>query len=173
MFLIVGYEGDRTTRHVCAAARAAAADHHFLNLGAAVETESVHVEWSAPHLAVTVGDERFDLSEYTGFYSRLYFQATGSPMRDAALSELVSWTSAHLDQSDALVINRPGSGWSNYTKLQHTKELADVGFRVPRSVITASAQVASELVASGRWVSKPCSGTRSETVLVDPALVNV
>src|SRR6185295_14739178 len=68
------------------------------------------------------------------------------------------------------VFNRPSSGWSNFIKLHHARELAEVGFRVPRSLITGSPREARALLASGRWVSKPCSGTRSETVLVDDAL---
>lgn len=170
MFLIIGYGGEKTTRHVCAAARAQGVDFDFLDLQQVAESNAVIVEWDGESLALTLDERTFVFADYSGFYSRLYFQATGSPSRDASLSEVVSWVSAYLDWSDALVINRPSSGWSNFVKLHHTRELADVGFRVPRSVIAGSPGAARELVASGRWVSKPCSGTRSETVLVDDAL---
>lgn len=170
MFLIIGYAGEKTTRHVCAAARAQAVDFDFLDLQQAVESNQVVVEWDGSGLALTLDERTFDLSEYSGFYSRLYFQPTGSPSRDASLSEIVAWVNAYLDASSALVINRPSCGWSNFVKLHHARELSDVGFRVPRSVITGSPRTARELVAEGRWVSKPCSGTRSETVLVDEAL---
>jgi glutathione synthase/RimK-type ligase-like ATP-grasp enzyme len=170
MFLIIGYGGEKTTRHVCAAARSQAFDFDFLDLQQVAESDALIVEWDGSSLALTLDQRTLDFSDYSGFYSRLYFQPTGSPTRDASLSEAVSWVSAYLDGSDALVINRPSSGWSNFVKLHHARELADVGFRVPRSFITGCPRVARELTASGRWVSKPCSGTRSETVLVDDAL---
>lgn len=170
MFLIVGYAGDRTTEHVRTAACSALAEHDYLDLGAVVAEERVEIEWSGAGLHLRIGEKCFDFSDYGGFYSRLYFQATGSPVHDAALSEVVGWVGAYLDQCDALVINRPSSGWSNFTKLQHTSELRQTGFRVPESVITGSPEVAKRLLATGRWVSKPCSGTRSETVLVDEEL---
>jgi glutathione synthase/RimK-type ligase-like ATP-grasp enzyme len=170
MFLIIGYGRDKTTRHLCAAAADARVEFEFLDLGAAAEADRVAVAWSGSNLEVALGEKVFDFSDYDSFYSRLYYQTTGSAQHDAALNEVVSWVGAYLEQSDALVLNRPASGWSNFTKLQHARELRDVGFRVPDSFIVGSPSVARALVSTGRWVSKPCSGTRSETVLMDERL---
>jgi glutathione synthase/RimK-type ligase-like ATP-grasp enzyme len=170
MFLIIGYARDKTTRHLCKAAADARVEHDFLDLGAAAEAERLALAWNGSNLEVELGERAFDLSSYEAFYSRLYFQTTGSARHDAALNELVAWVGGYLEQSDALVLNRPASGWSNFTKLQHARELRDVGFRVPDSFIVGSAAAGRELLRSGRWVSKPCSGTRSETVLVDERL---
>jgi glutathione synthase/RimK-type ligase-like ATP-grasp enzyme len=170
MFLIIGYDRDKTTRHLCTAAADARVDFEFLDLGVAAEADRVGLAWNGSNLEVALGEKAFDLSDYDAFYSRLYFQGTGSARHDAALNEVVSWVGAYLEQSDALVLNRPASGWSNFNKLQHARELRDVGFRVPDSFIVGSPVVARALLSTGRWVSKPCSGTRSETVLVDERL---
>lgn len=108
------------------------------------------------------GTETVRLADLTGLYMRpIYLGRT--PEHLARWQGLMAGIGAWVDETDLLVVNRPGSNQLNAYKPAHYAWLSANGLLVPPSLLSIDPQRVRRFLADGRTVVKPLCGVRATT----------
>jgi len=172
MFLVIGYNNEIAIRHFIKVLTLKKLDHSFDFLDLADLEKAVDIDITFENdLLIKIGDKTFDFSCYNSIYSRCLYQAPLDKSNILKVVNFIFLLQNYLEFSDKVVVNRPGAGNSNYTKLYHIKKLKDFGFKTPDTYIFGSAPSAQKVVeADGNWISKGTSSIRTKAVELDEAL---
>lgn len=108
------------------------------------------------------GSELVRLADLTGIYVRpIYLGAT--PADQGRWRGLMEGFNAWMDETDVLVVNRPGNNQLNSYKPAHYAWLRANGLLVPPSLLSADRERLGRFLAEGRTVVKPICGVRART----------
>jgi hypothetical protein len=108
------------------------------------------------------GSETVRLADLSGLYIRPIYLGRTAPQA-ARWHGLLEGLNAWFDESDLLVVNRPGANQLNSVKPAHYAWLHENGLLVPPSLLSGDAARVRAFVAAGRTVVKPVCGTRATT----------
>ncbi|MFI5982513.1 RimK family alpha-L-glutamate ligase [Streptomyces sp. NPDC051555] len=143
--LIIGSPHDRTIVHTVRSARHQRVPHLFFDLVLFLRAGSYWWDVEGRCGRLGTGTLTVDLpdADITGIYVRPVdvIDSFGSGERPAAAARLRALTEI-LATVDALVVNRPGTDLSNWTKAYHLALLSRCGFTVPTSLLTNDADEA-------------------------------
>jgi glutathione synthase/RimK-type ligase-like ATP-grasp enzyme len=157
MILLLGPRADSPLASVAGELRRRRADYRVVDVhrpGVAVARA-----WrSGRETVVAVDGEQIDLAAVNAAYLRPHpFLPTACSAREA-LWALLAWA----DAADAIVLNRPAPSALNASKPAQLQVIADCGFRVPRTIVTTSAdEVRAFVDECGEAVYKSTGPMRS------------
>ena len=170
MLTAIGIDSDPTLVHFAKAATGIGAELRLLNLRAAVEG-SWRLPLGLPEPALfEFGGERIALAPDDAIYCRLIDLSPVVEEREVRRRwrSLVGGLAAWLEQSEGVVINRPGHAADNGSKPLHEAWLRRQGFAVPASLTSSSAERLSAFAAAGPTIAKSVQGIRADTRAVAP-----
>jgi glutathione synthase/RimK-type ligase-like ATP-grasp enzyme len=174
MFLIIGYGDEPTIKHFFGylSADDSGYSYEFLNLCEVQDTDTDPVDISfTDDLMVRISGKEFDFRKFDSVYSRCFMRTNDNRTENKNLRNLVHLLLNYLDSCDKMVVNRPGAGSSNYSKLLHAEKLAGFGFLTPTTYIFGSKTAAKNTLAlDGSWISKGASSVRTRAVEFDFSL---
>jgi hypothetical protein len=169
MILIWGLLEDPTTRSVYEALARRGPRVVFVNHADVARTSIRFTSGRADSYRLTCGDASYELTEMSAAYLRPYDYrdyadhpgpTDGAPVGSAELVHHL--IGAWAESTAALVINRPSAEASNHSKLFQARDIAAVGFSVPRSLVTNEPERVREFQARyGRVIYKSMSSVRS------------
>lgn len=167
----VGYTTEKTFGYAVDALQARGVSLDVVDLSRIRDCRELRWSVSGGDLLLEIDNDAYSLAGYHAFYQRCYYAEIGDAQRQAVLSEFAAAVNAWLATAGGLVINRPFIGESNHSKLYHLAELRTCGFAVPETHLLSDPAIARRrILPDMRWVSKGCSGARSEVRIVDRAL---
>ncbi len=108
------------------------------------------------------------LADLTGVYMRPIYLGT-SPQHMARWQGLMEALGAWVDETELVVVNRPGHNQLNSYKPAHYAWLSDNGLLVPPSLLSADPDRVLRFIGEGRTVVKPVSGVRATTQEIRPS----
>ncbi|HWC12091.1 MAG TPA: hypothetical protein VG455_12810 [Acidimicrobiales bacterium] len=108
------------------------------------------------------GSERVRLSDLSGVYIRPIYLGDGVA-HQVRWRGLMEGFNAWLDETDLLVVNRPGNNQLNSYKPAHYAWLRSNALLVPPSLVSADRPRLTRFIADGRTVAKPVCGVRART----------
>lgn len=163
--LIIGSPHDRTTVHTVRAARQAGVPHIFFDIVEFLRSGTYCWDFDARCGRLSNGALEVDLPDtgITGIYVRPVdiVDNLDSQERAAASARLTALTEI-LATVDTLVVNRPGSDMSNWSKMYHLSLLSRCGFTVPQSLLTNNEEEARAfLAAAPSTIFKGVSGEKT------------
>jgi len=171
MFLLIGFGTEGTFSYFRRYVAEQDCRYDILDLAELRFCDSAEISYRPHDLSVTIGNKSVEFNNYTAFYSRMYYSRLGSPVRNDALSRLISAVTSYLEDTERLVVNRPSAGTGNINKLVHLRTLSKYGFRIPQTFIYGTGQSARQVVrADGKWISKSCSSIKTKAAVLDEAL---
>ncbi|MFD8198429.1 ATP-grasp domain-containing protein [Streptomyces sp. NPDC003470] len=147
------------------AARLSCVPHAFFDIVRFLRTGSYSWDFQGGCGRLSDGVLRVDLPDtgITGIYVRMVdiIDNLDSEERAAASARLTALTEI-LATVDTLVVNRPGSDMSNWSKVYHLSLLSRCGFTVPESLLTNNEKEAREfLAAAPSTIFKGASGEKT------------
>ncbi|MFO1080610.1 MAG: hypothetical protein U1E23_08295 [Reyranellaceae bacterium] len=170
MLMAIGLDGDPTITHFVRRAATDGVELEFLNLRAAVDGD-----WQLPLATGAAARFRFadrevELRPDDPVYCRLIDLSSlqGDVARRRRWRGLVSGLAAWLEQSDAIVVNRPGHAADNGSKPLHEAWLRAAGFDVPGSLTSSNGARLADFCAHGPTIAKSVAGVRADTRLMTP-----
>ena len=169
MFLLLGYDDETTMRHLVKYLEAGTdpGAYEFLDLNVFKSCKQFSVSHEKD-LCLRVDDREYDFSRYHTIFSRCYGKSVGEEADNGRTTRIIRLLGNYLDFCDKRVVNRPSAGYSNYSKLLHSRRLKDFGFNVPDTFVTGSERRAKELLQPDEnWVSKGASSLRTRAVPFD------
>ncbi|HWA42520.1 MAG TPA: hypothetical protein VHA10_04865 [Hypericibacter adhaerens] len=170
MLTAIGIDSDPTLVHFVETAAGMGADLKLLNLRAAVEGSWRLPLGSGEPARFAFGGESLALAPGDAVYCRLIDLSPVLEERDARRRwrSLVGGLAAWLEQSEGVVINRPGHAADNGSKPLHEAWLRRQGFDVPASLTSSSAERLSVFAGQGPTIAKSVQGIRADTRAVAP-----
>jgi hypothetical protein len=170
MLTAIGLDSDPTLVHFVQAATDIGADLTLLNLRAAVEGEWRLPLGSCEPAEFEFGAARVTLAPDDAVYCRLIDLSPVLPERETRRRwrSLIGGLAAWLEQSEGVVVNRPGHAADNGAKPLHEAWLRQQGFAVPASLTSSNAEQLSAFAATGPTIAKSVQGIRADTRAVTP-----
>lgn len=164
----IGYLSEKTFAHATKKLQENGLLIDIIDLGVARTATDLAIEAFPGNLRLHMGEQTFELADYSAFFQRCYFSDLGRPEISKFMSDLVCEINGFLATCSAFVINRPCSPEINGSKLAHLAVLSSCGFVVPTSYLLSEPEVAKKVVRPDQqWISKGCSGQRTEVSIVD------
>ncbi|MGH6882638.1 ATP-grasp domain-containing protein [Hypericibacter sp.] len=171
MLTAIGIDSDPTLVHFVQAALNERAGLTLLNLRAAVEGEWRLPLGSGEPAEFTFGGEHVSLAPGDAIYCRLIDLSPVLPERETRRRwrSLIGGLAAWLEQSEGVVVNRPGHAADNSAKPLHEAWLRQQGFAVPASLTSSNATLLAAFAGDGPTIVKSVQGIRADTRAVTPA----
>lgn len=171
MLTAIGLDSDPTLVHFVQAALDNDVEPTLLNLRAAVEGEWRLPLGSGQPAEFAFGGERVTLAPDDAVYCRLIDLSPVLPERETRRRwrSLIGGLAAWLEQSEGVVVNRPGHAADNGAKPLHEAWLRQQGFAVPASLTSSLPERLSAFAAAGPTIAKSVQGIRADTRAVTPA----
>lgn len=164
----IGYTSEKTFGYFVKAMEENGVDMRVLDLARLRQCRHASYHASRDNLRVEIDDEVYDLREFSAIFQRSYYTDLGREGMTTWASELLCEINAYLSTCPSLVVNRPHSPEINGSKFAHLKVLRGCGFAVPKSFVLSDAETARKLLRPDhQWISKGCSGQRTEVAMVD------
>lgn len=135
MILVIGYRSEGTIAHLLTRLELREIRYRILDLGQIRKAIDLRVCQSPEDLCISVDGDNTVFSRYSGFFTRCYYVNGRVPIRNTALSTVVTAVSSFLEHTRSTVINRPSAGTGNGNKLVHGAYLRQLGFAVPNAHI--------------------------------------
>lgn len=170
MLTAIGLDSDPTLVHFAQAATALGVELKLLNLRAAVEGDWRLPLGSGAPAEFEFGGGPVTLAPEDAVYCRLIDLSPVLPGRETRRRwrSLVGGLAAWLEQSEGVVVNRPGHAADNGAKPLHEAWLRQQGFAVPASLTSSSAERLSAFAAQEATIAKSVQGVRADTRAVTP-----
>jgi hypothetical protein len=166
----IGIDSDPTLVHFVQAALNNRIEPTLLNLRAAVEGEWRLPLGSGEPAEFTFGGEHVSLAPDDAIYCRLIDLSPVLPERETRRRwrSLIGGLAAWLEQSEGVVVNRPGHAADNSAKPLHEAWLRQQGFAVPASLTSSNATLLEGFADDGPTIVKSVQGIRADTRAVTP-----
>lgn len=165
--LIIGYGSETTIRFFIKQLNAKNAKYQLFDLDKLIEADHIDVFYQGPTLNISFAGGTFCFQDFVAFYCRYYYLNTSVQERNELFSRCLQCINSWLLNTDKVVVNRPGAGSSNSSKLAHILDLQDCGFKIPFTYIFGDGKIAGDLLAADKeWVSKGCSSYRTRAKLL-------
>lgn len=172
--LLIGFGREGTFRHLTRKAIEDVPSLEILDLNRVETAQRLSTRDYEGALAVRVDDQIFLIDSDSAVFYRGFFRPSETSGGSARLKGLLAEIESFLDLAPpwSLQMNRPGSGWTNASKLMHGRALLDCGFLVPETFVSNDpAWMESTVQADGNWINKGCSSIRTVAAVVDKSEV--
>lgn len=164
----IGYTSEKTFGYFVKAMEENGVDMQVLDLARLRQCGQASYHASRDNLRVVIDDDVYDLGDFGAIYQRSYYTDLGREGMTAWASELLCEINAYLSTCPGLVVNRPHAPEINGSKFAHQEVLRGCGLAVPKSFVLSDAETARKLLRPDhQWISKGCSGQRTEVAVVD------
>jgi glutathione synthase/RimK-type ligase-like ATP-grasp enzyme len=168
---LIGYLSEKTFAYAVSMLKMKGCVVDVLDLCQIRESKRLEMIRSKEGLSILTEAFEFSLEQYQAIYQRCYYSEGASSKANLVISEIALEINAFLATCDAYVLNRPAALESNGSKLFHLEHLKRCGFLVPRTYIVSDFAVSQKVFRpDGSWVSKGCSGVRTEVSVFDVAM---
>jgi hypothetical protein len=179
MILIVGTLNDRVIRRLCACLLWRGLPFHLLNPNNMPDEVVIDIATAHGRMVgrIVVGCDAISINGISAVFARPPDTSVEFPVQDATRRHaLDAQVNQLLERLPCIVVNRPSSQTSNGAKPFQYRYLRAVGFRVPETCITSSADTAREFVLSqtSGVIFKSVSAVRSKVTVLgetDAALI--
>jgi glutathione synthase/RimK-type ligase-like ATP-grasp enzyme len=174
MILVWGVSGDGPIQALCEALTSEGDAWLLIDQVDAARSFLSFEETDASDGWLIVGDERVELGSIKAVYPRPYESARVLRIADVTEAGAIEHAErfddamlAWLDQTEALVVNRPSAMTSNGSKPLQSALIASAGFAVPETLLTTDVEAAAAFRdRHGRVIYKSISGVRSRVTLL-------
>jgi len=161
--VIIGFGSEETVRHFAAYLSACRQPYDIMDLDLIQEQCALSFTYRAGMLSIQINNKMYDLNQYHSFYCRHYFKPTKNGYLDELFNKLIFALTGWLRHTNKLVVNIPGTGSSNFSKLNHLTELSGYGFIIPHAFITNRPEIVKRVASvTGNWINKGCSSYRTK-----------
>ncbi len=170
MILAIGYTTERTFKHFVTNLKKKDTSHKILDLSKLTEVNEIRIVdfYNEQNLIVEIDNLSFNFSEFSSFYTRLFFTDLGNRELNISFSKMIMSIYSFLQLTNKLVVNKPSSGDSNINKFVHSVILKQYGFNTIRSVVSNSPSVMSGILnANSEWIVKGSSSMKTKVVAVE------
>lgn len=161
MIWLIGYGRESTFRHSISRLAEVGLAFSVLDLDLLETCEVASHEFYRSGLTITFDGVVYEVSCADVLYLRVYRRQLGSAKRSAYQGELLDAIAALSEV--AISVNPMSATVENGLKLFHLARLHESGFAIPRTHAGLDGGAAGRVVQpDGRWISKGCSGVRTE-----------